>query len=115
MVMRHLSEMKCESCTGGVVPLSVPEARAFLPQVPLWQLSEDATLLARNFVFNTFTEALAFIEWVGALAESEGHHPDLHLTQFRHVRIELYTHAVCGLSKNDFILAAKIDRRVELF
>jgi 4a-hydroxytetrahydrobiopterin dehydratase len=83
---------------------------ALRPQVPDWEVSPDALLLSREYQCRDFAEALAFLEQVGALSEAEGHHPDLHLTAYRHLRIELSTHAIGGLSQNDFILAAKIDR-----
>ncbi len=109
MVTLHLSEKRCVACEGGVPPLSPEQLRVLLPQVPGWEVSADGTLLSRDYVCRDFAEALAFLEQVGALSEAEGHHPDLHLTGYRHLRIELYTHAIGGLSENDLILAAKIN------
>lgn len=105
----HLTQQKCVACEGGMPPLTRDEAAILLRQVPQWQISDDGKWISRSYDFTDFKEALAFIDRVGALAESEGHHPDLHLTGFRHVRVELSTHAIGGLSQNDFILAAKID------
>jgi 4a-hydroxytetrahydrobiopterin dehydratase len=81
-----------------------------LPQVPGWVL--DGTLIHQRFRFKNFVEALAFVNAVGALAEAEGHHPDIHLSWNR-VHLELTTHAIKGLSENDFILAAKINEIVK--
>ena len=110
MVTIHLSEQRCVACEGGVPPLSREQVRALLPQVPGWEVSPDHTLLSHDYECRDFAEALAFLEQVGALAEAEGHHPDLHLTAYRYLRIELFTHAIGGLSQNDFILAAKINQ-----
>lgn len=79
-----------------------------LQQVQGWVLAEDARSIAKVFSFADFAEALAFTDAVGALAEREGHHPDIELSWGR-VRVSLSTHAIGGLSENDLILAAKID------
>lgn len=99
---------KCQACEGGTPPLTRAEAEAYLPQVPAWTLSEDSLRISRDFKFKHFKGSIAFINKVADLAESEGHHPDIHCWWNR-VKLELTTHAVKGLSKNDFILAAKID------
>ena len=104
-----LTEQKCEACEGGVIPLSYTEATILAKQIPDWDVAADAGRISRRYTCKNFKEALAFINRVGELAESEGHHPDIHLTQFKFVTIELSTHAIGGLSNNDFILAAKID------
>jgi len=109
MLKLHLSQEKCVACEGGVAPLTRDEATVLLRHLSDWTLADDATLLSKEYVFDDFAQALAFLERVGALAEAEGHHPDIHLTQYRHLRLELYTHAIGGLSRNDFILAAKVD------
>ncbi len=105
----HLSDQKCVACEGGVPPLTREEAEALLTEVPGWVLDAEAKHLARDYKFKNFAEALAFVNRVGAIAESEGHHPDIHLTNWNRVRIDLWTHAIGGLSQNDFIVAAKID------
>lgn len=104
-----LTQQKCEACEGGVIPLSKIEADILLKQIPEWEVSSDVKTISRSYTFKDFNEALAFVNTVGALAESEGHHPDIHLTDYKNVRIDLSTHAIDGLSNNDFILAAKID------
>ena len=103
-----LAQKKCVPCEVGGKPLTKEEARTLLEQTPGWQLDEDAKKITRNFKFKDFKEALAFTNKVSALAEAEGHHPDM-LLKWGKVAIELSTHAVKGLSENDFILAAKID------
>ena len=104
-----LSNKQCVPCEGGVPSLSRDEAEQLLTQTPNWELSDTATHIRRNYVFPDFKSALVFVNRVGELAETEGHHPDIELGWGR-VEIMLTTHAVRGLSENDFILAAKIDR-----
>ncbi len=105
----NLIEQKCVSCEGGVAPLEKVEAEILLEQIPGWELSADDKTISKKYSFKNFKEALAFVNKVGEIAEGEGHHPDIHLTDYRHVEIILSTHAIGGLSQNDFILAAKID------
>ena len=104
-----LAQRKCKACEGGVEKLSSQASVALLLQVPKWQLDETALTIERKWSFKNFVEALAFINRVGVLAEEEQHHPDLHLTGYRKVKVVLTTHAIGGLSDNDFIVAAKID------
>ena len=104
-----LTKKKCVACEGGMPPLSRVEADALLREVPEWLLAADTKKISREFKFSDFKSALAFVNRVGEVAEAEGHHPDIFLAYGR-VRIELWTHAVCGLSENDFIVAAKISR-----
>lgn len=101
---------KCAPCEGGVEPLTTEQAQALLAQVPEWHLDDSGKLIYRKFVLNNFVAALGLCNQIGELAESEQHHPDLHLTGYRKLRVELTTHAIDGLSENDFILAAKIDQ-----
>ena len=90
--------------------MTLEQAQELLAQLPGWQLDESAKTLAKNFEMKDFLSATALISALAELAESEGHHPDLHLTRYRHLKIELTTHAVGGLTENDFILAAKIEK-----
>ncbi|MBY0458768.1 MAG: 4a-hydroxytetrahydrobiopterin dehydratase, partial [Gemmataceae bacterium] len=80
-----------------------------LAALPRWQRTEGGEAIRRKYTFKDFAAALSFLNRVGELAEAEDHHPDLHLTGYRHLTIELTTHAVDGLTANDFIVAAKID------
>lgn len=115
-----LRSKTCVPCEGGVPQLTAAEAEALRAQVPAWTLVEAGrpTLHApsapyrrieRGFVFRDFASALAFVNAVGAVAEAEGHHPDILVHSWRKVSLALTTHAIKGLSENDFILAAKID------
>ncbi len=106
----ELTAQKCTACEGGTPAFTPEQTAAHLPAVPEWKLAEDGKLIRRKYKFKDFVTALAFLQTVGHLAEAEDHHPDLHLTGYRHVAIELSTHAIGGLSANDFIVAAKIDR-----
>ena len=90
------------------MPLTIQEAEALMKEVPGWTLSPDARMLMKDFTFKDFAGALAFANRIGAIAESEGHHPDL-TVQWGSVGVALSTHAIGGLSENDFILAAKIN------
>ena len=103
-----LAQKKCVPCEVGGTALTKEEAHVLLAQTPGWQLDEDAKKISRNFKFKDFKEALAFANKVGAIAEGAGHHPDI-LLKWGKVVVELSTHAIKGLSENDFILAAKID------
>lgn len=105
-----LVEQKCVACEGGVIPFDKEEADILLNQIPGWILSDNSKSISRKYVFKNFKEALAFVNKVGEIAESEGHHPEIHLTDYKNVEISLTTHAIDGLSNNDFILAAKIDK-----
>ena len=106
----HLSNKKCIACEAGTAPLRDVEIAVFMPQVHQWEVGNDEKSISKQFQFKNFTEALAFVDKVGALAEEERHHPDISLFGYRNVRITLTTFAIGGLSENDFILAAKIDR-----
>jgi 4a-hydroxytetrahydrobiopterin dehydratase len=87
--------------------MPLEEARGMLEQVPDWELTEESKLI-RRFRFSDFAGAMRFVNSVATLAESEGHHPDIYISWNR-VRLELTTHAIKGLSDNDFIMAAKIN------
>jgi len=107
-----LSARKCMPCEGGVPRYSSTEAEAQLAALPAWRLTHDGTRIRRDLTLKNFRECIKLMNNVGALAEREQHHPDLHLEGYRNVWIEIYTHAIGGLSENDFILAAKIDAQV---
>jgi 4a-hydroxytetrahydrobiopterin dehydratase len=105
----ELTRRHCVSCEGGVPALSPEEVRDQLAALPEWQLTADGRRIRREWRVKDFATALDFFNRVGQVAEQEDHHPDLHLTGYRQAAIELWTHAVGGLTQNDFILAAKID------
>ena len=97
---------RCGPCDGSTPALTRAEAEAHLADVPGWEL--DFPRIRRSWTFRDFRAALAFVNRVGMLAEEENHHPDFHLTGWNTVELVLSTHAVGGLSLNDFILARKI-------
>lgn len=114
----NLLNKKCVPCEGGIPPLGHEEVLKYMEQTPTWQLSEDKSpnvqkvglgaKISKEFKFKDFIGAINFVNNIAELAESEGHHPDIHIN-YNKVLLELSTHAVGGLSENDFILAAKID------
>lgn len=105
----ELTGKKCVPCEGGVPVLSRPEVDRLLAALPGWQLSADGRAIRRSWKCKDFLTALQFFNDIGVIAEAEDHHPDLHLSGYRNVTVEMTTHAINGLSENDFILAAKID------
>ena len=108
-----LREKKCLPCEGGVPAIEGDEAVRYLEATPRWSLSDDKKSITRKVVCKHFVEAMDLLNKIAEVAESEQHHPDLHLTGYRNVMILLTTHAIGGLSENDYIVAAKIDRELE--
>lgn len=105
----QLREKRCVPCEGGVDKLFPEQAQEQLTQLQGWHLTPDGNHIRKSWTVKNFLAGLDFFNAVGKLAEDEGHHPDLHLEGYRNVSIEISTHAIGGLSENDFILAAKID------
>ena len=105
----ELTRKHCRPCEGGIPPVPLEQVRRYLAELPGWQLTADGQRLRREWRVQDFLTALDFFQRVGQIAEQEDHHPDLHLVGYRNVAIEIWTHAIGGLSENDFILAAKID------
>ncbi len=105
-----LREKRCVPCEGGTPPLDEATTRKLLSQVSGWALAPEAgqARILKRFEFVDFLAAMAFVDKMAALAEDEGHHPDF-CVHYSRVDVTLWTHAVRGLSENDFILAAKID------
>ena len=106
----ELTHKRCAPCEGGVPKLTPPQINQLLQALPQWKQTDDGQRIRREWRVKNFLAGLDFFQRVGKLAEDEGHHPDLHLTGYRNVAIEIWTHAIGGLSENDFILAAKIDQ-----
>ncbi len=102
--MNNLTQKYCRACEAGTLPMSSEEAEALMEQVAGWELGENK--LTRKFKFRNFRDAMVFVNRVADLAEQEGHHPDIYISWNR-VRLDLTTHAIKGLSENDFIMAAK--------
>ncbi len=105
----HLSKGHCVPCEGGVDPLTRTEFAPYLEIVKDWTVADDEKSLERDYKFKDFKETLAFVNKTGEIAESEGHHPDIYLHGWNKVRVTLSTHAIKGLSINDFVVASKID------
>jgi 4a-hydroxytetrahydrobiopterin dehydratase len=105
-----LRQKKCLPCEGGVPAIGSEEASTYLIAAPDWKLADDGKSISRKLVCKHFVDAMRLLNEIADVAESEQHHPDLHLTGYRQVRIDLRTHAIGGLSENDFIVAVKIDQ-----
>jgi len=107
--MNDLTEQSCKPCEGGVSPLTRDEAEALMAQLHEdWSLTEDATEIRRDFHFKGFNRTMGFVNAVAWIANSENHHPDLEVG-WGHCLVRFSTHAIGGLSQNDFICAAKTD------
>lgn len=102
----NLSEKNCVPCQGGIPPLSLEEAEQLLAQTPGWSLIQEGKRLERRFTFKNFAAALEFVNRVGGIAESEGHHPDIGFG-WGYANVVYYTHKIGGLHENDFVMAAK--------
>jgi 4a-hydroxytetrahydrobiopterin dehydratase len=108
--MSELAERKCVPCEGGVPALTPAEARKYIGQLdPGWTLSEDARGIRREFRFKDFFRTMSFVNALAHIANVEDHHPDLEVG-YNYCNVRFSTHAIKGLSDNDFICAAKIDR-----
>ena len=106
--MAELAERTCVPCRGGVPPLTADQIKPLKTQVKDWSVIENHHL-ERQFGFTDFKKALDFVNRVGAIAEEQGHHPDIYLAWGK-ARVTIWTHKIDGLTESDFILAAKIDR-----
>ncbi len=109
--MEQLHKMRCVACEGTEPTVTEQEIAKLHPQVPQWEIVEKdgERRLERTFAFKDFAHALAFTDRVGALAEAEGHHP-LIVLEWGKVAVGWWTHAIHGLHRNDFIMAAKTDQ-----
>ena len=112
--MSNLKDKKCVPCEGGVIPFDISEIHKYQKKVDGWEILQDTKkkfFLNKRFNFNNFIESQKFINKIGEISEDEGHHPDI-LFGWGYAEIKITTHAIEGLSENDFILAAKIDQLV---
>lgn len=105
----QLTAKKCVPCEGGVPKYSLGQATEQVAKLNGWALTHHGERIQKNWTMKHFMAGIEFLNAVAKLAEDDQHHPDLHLAGYRNVTIEIYTHAIGGLSENDFILAAKID------
>ena len=110
--MSDLANKKCVPCEGNIPPFKIEEIHNYLKKVDGWTVKEDGLdgyNLTKDFKFENFLKSQEFVNKVGEIAESEGHHPDIWFG-WGYAKIKIYTHAIKGLSESDFILAAKIDK-----
>ena len=114
--MSDLTEKKCLPCEGGVLPFDISEIHKYQKKVDGWDLAKDNKeifFLSKKFNFDNFLESQKFVNEVGKISEEEGHHPDISFG-WGYAEIKITTHAIEGLSENDFILAAKIDKIISV-
>ena len=104
-----LTQRTCHACEGFEQPMDRETAEHYREQVEGWELNNEMTAISKEYEPDDFQDALQFVNDIGEIAESEGHHPDIRMHSFNKVTITLSTHAIGGLSQNDFIVAAKID------
>lgn len=106
--MSELLSIKCVGCEGGIPPLNKAEIMQLLTEIRGWELSQNNKIIHKKFEFKGFYKTMAFVNAVAWIAHNEGHHPDMEVG-FNYCVIKYTTHAVDGLTKNDFICAAKVD------
>ena len=114
--MNDLLKKKCLPCEGGAIPFDVSEIHKYQKKVDGWEVVKNAKnvfFLVKNFKFKNFVESQNFVNLVGQISEEEGHHPDIKFG-WGYATISITTHAIEGLSENDFILAAKIDKKTNV-
>ena len=106
----ELIKKKCLPCEGVSTPVPVDLAEKQLQRLSGWELTHDGQRIRKQWTVKNFLAGLDFFNRCAQVAEDDGHHPDLHIEGYRNLSVELWTHAIGGLSENDFILAAKIDQ-----
>ncbi len=106
----QLTSKRCAACEGGLEKLSAAQAAKQQETLAGWELIDVGRRIRKDWKVKDFQAGMEFLNQVAELAEREGHHPDLHLEDYRHVWIAVWTHSIGGLSENDFILASKIDQ-----
>lgn len=106
--MTNLTSIRCVGCEGGIPALTSEEIAGLLPQLKDWQVSDDSKWITKRFSFKDFYHTMAFVNAVAWIANQENHHPDMEVG-YNYCLIKFMTHAVKGLTQNDFICAAKID------
>lgn len=106
--MNELTTIRCVACEGGVPPLNKEEIKKYLTQIKNWHVSSDDKWLSQRFSFKNFYQTMAFVNAIAWISNIENHHPDLEVG-YNYCVVKYMTHAINGLSKNDFICAAKVD------
>ena len=110
--MNDLTKKHCVPCEGGMLPLTNEKEDELIKQISDWLLLRDTThKITRQFKFKDFKKAMEFVNKIADLAQNEGHHPDIKII-YNKIQLDLSTHAVGGLSENDFIMAAKINQAI---
>jgi len=115
-IMSDLINKKCAPCEGGVMPFDISDIHKYQKKVDGWDIIEDKDkvfILEKKFIFKNFLDSQKFVNDVGKISEAEGHHPDI-MFGWGYAKINITTHAIKGLSENDFILAAKIDQLINV-
>lgn len=107
---QDLCSAKCVPCEGGVPKLTTDEATQQNTELKGWSILQSPDRISKSWKVSNFVAGMEFLNRVTQLAEEEAHHPDVHIVGYRNVTIDIWTHAIDGLSLNDFILAAKIDQ-----
>ena len=114
--MNDLTKKKCLPCEGGLIPFDISDIHKYQKKVDDWNIiknNKDIYFLEKNFKFDNFKKSQDFVNKVGEISEQEGHHPDISFG-WGYVKINIATHAIEGLSENDFILASKIDQLINV-
>ena len=107
--MSELEHKKCIPCEGGIEAYNVDKIELLLPQVPEWKVDENSKVISREYTFKGFLKTMSFVNAVAWIAQQEMHHPGMEVG-YNYCRIHYTTHAIDGLSENDFICAAKINQ-----
>jgi 4a-hydroxytetrahydrobiopterin dehydratase len=107
-MLANLLKKTCKPCEGGTKPMPKDQIAEYMVDVPGWVLDREGKKISKEFKFVDFIGAINFVERVADVAEMDNHHPDIHI-HYNKVTLDLWTHAIGGLSENDFILAAKIN------
>ena len=106
--MTDLHEIKCVGCEGGIPPLTADEIKKLMPKIHGWEVSSDGKYITQRFSFKNFYQTMSFVNAIAWIANQENHHPDMEVG-YNYCVVKFTTHAVNGLTQNDFICAAKID------
>lgn len=107
-----LEEQHCEACEGGVDPMNRDEINNLISQIPEWSVNSNGTEISRAFKFKNFCHTMSFVNAMAHIANQEGHHPDFEVG-YNYCNVTFTTHAIKGLSHNDFICARKVDRLIK--
>lgn len=110
--MTELHTIRCVACEGGIPALTHDEIRQLMPQIKHWEISADDKSMSRRFTFKNFYHTMAFVNAIAWIAHQENHHPDMEVG-YNYCVLKYTTHAINGLSQNDFICAAKVNQWID--